>query len=155
MPPILLHLEHHPQLLPFCHSSSFLLLILPLLQHKNMLFSLSLQKRLRSQLNNEATVQTRHRSAHHLSVYLFAWDPDAAPHLVFHILLWWTNPGTTRLAEHLFAELHRCRPHSALPKQADCCRSYECTPPCLHECASVTNSARGLPVTRPFEAMVT
>lgn len=136
MPPILLRLEHHPQLLPSCHLSSF---SLPLLQHKNMLFPLRAEKgsapsSIHSSLN-EATVQTRQRSAQHRSVYLFAWDSDAAPHLVFHTLLWWGNPGTTRLAEHLFAELHRCRSHSALP---DRCRSYERTPPCLHECASVT-----------------
>jgi len=73
------------------------------------------------------------RSAQHLrSVYLFVWDSDAAPHLVFHVLLWWSDSGTTRLAEHLSAKLHRYQSDSALPKQEDLCRIQ-----CVHASVSV------------------
>lgn len=58
-----------------------------------------------------------------LSVYLPARDSHAAPHLVFHVLLWWSDSGATRLAENPSAELHPWESVPALPEQADlwCC----------------------------------
>lgn len=66
--------------------------------------------------------------------YLAAWDSDAAPHLVIHVLLWWSDSGTTRLAENPSAELHRYHSETALPEQAElwCCRV--CASLCLHVC---------------------
>lgn len=58
-----------------------------------------------------------------LSVYLLVWDSNAAPHPVFHVLLWRSDPGATRLAEHLSAELHLYQSASASPEQ-DHCRSF-------------------------------
>lgn len=49
--------------------------------------------------------------------YLPSWDSNAAPHLVFHVLLRWSDSGTTRLAEHLPAELHPRRSDQASPEQ--------------------------------------
>lgn len=77
--------------------------------------------------------------------YLSAWDSDAAPHLIFHVLLRWSDSGTTRLAEHLPAELHHSQSEPALPEQAD----LWCFRVCAHAsvsamCASVTNKCSAL-----------
>ena len=98
------------------------------------------------------TENSLHSESHLPSIYLFGWDSNAAPHLIFHALLWWSHSSTTRLAEHLSAELHRYQSDSASPKQADLCRSPGVYAPlCLHVCvpqwvSTLLCLASGLPV---------